>query len=138
MMQKRKLSSLLLISFIVVFSFSFAAANTVDFGTSDQLRCDDAFQAIYKINKDKQLELIYQSEILGTFLHDFEISNENLFIIRQKGFEKRSMTGELIFKSYIEHSMWQNIPEDTNMCLHFLKRIKDKNNVALLILPTVL
>ena len=46
MMQKRKLSSLLLISFIVVFSFSFAAANTVDFGTSNQLRCDDALQNI--------------------------------------------------------------------------------------------
>ena len=45
-MQKRKLSSLLLISFIVVFGFSFAAANTVDFGTSTQLRCDDALQAI--------------------------------------------------------------------------------------------
>ena len=46
MMQKRKLSSLLLISFIVVFSFSFAAANEVDFGSSDQLRCDGALQAI--------------------------------------------------------------------------------------------
>ena len=45
MMQKRKLSSLLLISFIVVFSFSFAAANTVNFGTSNQLRCDDALQS---------------------------------------------------------------------------------------------
>ena len=46
MMQKRKLSSLLLISFIVVFAYSFAVANTVDFGTSDQLRCDPAAQAI--------------------------------------------------------------------------------------------
>jgi hypothetical protein len=40
MMQKRKLSSLLLISFIVVFAFSYAAAqNTVTYETKDALRC---------------------------------------------------------------------------------------------------
>ena len=46
MMQKRKLSSLLLISFIVVFAFSYAAANTVTYEGKTVLRCDEVNQNV--------------------------------------------------------------------------------------------
>ena len=47
MMQKRKLSSLLLISFIVVFAFSYAMANNVTFESKTGVpRCADGFQNI--------------------------------------------------------------------------------------------
>ena len=46
MMQKRKLSSLLLISFIVVFAFSYAAANTVVYESKTVLRCDQVAQNV--------------------------------------------------------------------------------------------
>jgi len=73
MMQKRKLSSLLLISFIVVFACSYAMANNVTFETkANAPRCADGFQNI-TVNPTEEItgfEIVFeiQSTSGGAFV----------------------------------------------------------------------
>ena len=72
-MQKRKLSSLLLISFIVVFAFSYAMANNVTFENKTGVpRCADGFQNI-TVNPSQEItgfEIVFeiQSTTNGAFV----------------------------------------------------------------------